>query len=399
MMNEVVIVAAARTPIGSFNGSLAAFSAVELGALVIEEVLSRGDVKAELVEQVIFGNVLQAGQGQNPARQAALKAGIPLEASSYTINMVCGSGLEAVNLAAKTIMSGEAEVIIAGGMESMTNAPYALGRKARWGYRMGHEEITDVMLKDGLWCAVNDYHMGITAENLADEYKISREEMDRLAEISQAKALKAIDEGAFEREIVPVVSESKKGRSSFCRDESPRSDASYEKLAALRPAFKADGSVTAGNSSGINDGAAALLLMSGACAKRLGLKPLARISAFAAGGVEPSRMGIAPAPVVRRALDKASLSIDEIELWEMNEAFAAQALAVGKELGLDWDKVNVNGGAIALGHPIGASGARIMVTLLYALEAQGKRRGVATLCVGGGQGVATVVERILQLQS
>lgn len=394
MMNEVVIVAAARTPIGSFNGSLAAFSAVELGALVIEAVLNRSNVKAELVEQVIFGNVLQAGQGQNPARQAALKAGIPFEASSCTLNMVCGSGLEAVNLAAKTIMSGEAGIVVAGGMESMTNAPYALGRKSRWGYRMGHEEITDVMLKDGLWCAINDYHMGITAENLADEYKISREEMDRLAERSQTRALKAIEEGAFEREIVPVVSESKKGRISFSRDEFPRSDASYEKLAALRPAFKADGGVTAGNSSGINDGAAALLLMSGACAERLGLKPLARISAFAAGGVEPSRMGIAPAPVVRRALGKADLSIDEIELWEMNEAFAAQALAVGKELELDWDKVNVNGGAIALGHPIGASGARILVTLLYALEAHDKRRGVAALCVGGGQGVATVVERI-----
>ena len=393
-MNEAVIVAATRTPIGSFNGTLANVGAVELGVVVIKEVLRRGGIDGELVEQVIFGNVLQAGQGQKPARQAALKAGVTVEAAALTLNMVCGSGLEAVNLAAKTIISNEAEIIVAGGMESMTNAPYALGGRSRWGYRMGHEEITDVMLKDGLWCAINDYHMGITAENLAAEYGISREAMDRLAEGSQFKAVKAIASGAFSREIVPVEYKTKNGLQKFSQDEFPRSDASYEKLAALRPAFKADGLVTAGNSSGVNDGAAALLLMSARRAEKMGLRPLAKISSFAVSGVEPSRMGIAPASAVRKALQKAGLELGDIDLLEMNEAFAAQALAVGKELDLDWEKVNVNGGAIALGHPIGASGARILVTLLHALEAHGKKNGLAALCVGGGQGVATVVERL-----
>ena len=393
-MREVVIVGAVRTPIGSFNGSLASFSAVELGAIVIKEVIERTGILQEEIDEVIFGNVLQAGLGQNPARQAALKAGVSVEVPAVTINKVCGSGLETVNLAAKSIMSGQANIIIAGGMESMTNAGYILGGKARWGYRMGDEKITDVMIQDGLRCATNDYHMGITAENVAEKYNLTREELDKAALKSQQKANSAIINGSFAQEIVPVRIKNKKGESVFSIDEFPRTDVTLEKLAALHPAFKKDGVVTAGNASGINDGAVAIVIMSGDKARELGIKPMARILSFASGGVDPSIMGIGPVPAVRKALQKTGLSIEDIDLVEANEAFAAQFLAVGTELGFDEAKVNVNGGAIALGHPIGASGARILVTLLYSMEKRKAKRGLATLCIGGGQGVATIVERI-----
>lgn len=393
-MKEVVIVGAVRTPIGSFNGALSAFSAVELGAIVIKEVIERTGIPKEEIDEVIFGNVLQAGLGQNPARQAALKAGVPMEIAAVTVNKVCGSGLETVNLAAKAIRSGDGEIIIAGGMESMTNAGYVLGGKARWGYRMGHEKINDVMIQDGLWCASNDYHMGITAENVAEKYHFTREELDAVAFKSQEKAARAMANGAFAQEIVSLTIKNKKGDSIFARDEFPRNDVTLEKLAALRPAFKQDGVVTAGNASGINDGAAAVVVMSGDKAKKMGIKPMARILSFASGGVDPSIMGMGPVPAVEKALQKAGLRMEDIDLVEANEAFAAQFLAVGQELGLDQDKVNVNGGAIALGHPLGASGARILVTLLHAMEQHNAKRGLATLCIGGGQGVATIIERV-----
>lgn len=393
-MKEVVIVGAVRTPIGSFNGALSSFSAVDLGAIVIKEVIERTGIEKESIDEVILGNVLQAGLGQNPARQAALKAGVPMEIAAVTINKVCGSGLEAVNLAAKAIRSGDGEIIIAGGMESMTNAGYVLGGKARWGYRMGHEKINDVMIQDGLWCASNDYHMGITAENVAEKYHFTRAELDAVAFTSQEKAANAMANGAFTQEIVPLTIKNKKGDSIFARDEFPRNDVTLEKLAALRPAFKPDGVVTAGNASGINDGAAAVVVMSGDKAKELGIKPMARILSFASGGVDPSIMGMGPVPAVKKALQKAGLRMEDIDLVEANEAFAAQFLAVGQELGLDQDKVNVNGGAIALGHPLGASGTRILVTLLHAMEQRNAKRGLATLCIGGGQGVATIIERV-----
>lgn len=393
-MKEVVIVSAVRTPIGSFNGSLAPFGAVELGAMVIKAALERAGVAADQVEEVILGNVLQGGLGQNPARQAAIKAGIPAEVPSYTINKVCGSGLKCVNLAAQAIMAGDADIIVAGGMESMTNAPYVLDGKARWGYRMGHSQVVDTMIKDGLWCAFNDYHMGITAENVAAKYDISRAEQDQLAYESQSKAAAAIERGEFNAEIVPVVIKTKKGEVVFDTDEYPRANATLEGMTALRPAFKKDGTVTAGNASGINDGAAALVVMSAEKAQELGLKPLARITSYGSGGVDPSIMGMGPVPATRKALDKAGLTVADLDLIEANEAFAAQFLAVGKELGFDKEKVNVNGGAIALGHPIGASGARILVSLLHAMEKRQAKRGLATLCIGGGQGVATIVERI-----
>ena len=391
-MREVVIVGAVRTPIGNFNGSLSSFSAVELGGIVMKEVIERTGIPKAEIDEVIFGNVLQAGLGQNPARQAALLAGIPVEVPGVTINKVCGSGLETVNLAAKAIGCGDAEIIIAGGMESMTNAGYVLGGKARWGYRMGHEKINDVMIQDGLWCATNDYHMGITAENIAKKYEFSREELDVMALKSQEKARKGMESGAFTQEIVPIQIKNKKGATVFAVDEFPRADVTLEKLGTLRPAFQADGVVTAGNSSGINDGAVALVIMSGDKAKELGIKPMARILAFASGGVDPSLMGMGPVPAVKKALQKAGLTIEDMDLIEANEAFAAQFLGVGKELGFNLDKVNVNGGAIALGHPLGASGARILVTLLYALKNRNVKQGLATLCIGGGQGVATIVE-------
>lgn len=394
VMREVVIVSAVRTAVGSFNGSLSSFSAVELGSMVIEEAIARAGIEKEKVDEVIFGNVLQAGLGQNPARQASIKAGIPVEVPSYTVNKVCGSGLKTVNLAAQAIMSGDAEIVVAGGMESMTNAPYVLDSKVRQGLRMGHSQMKDTMIQDGLWCAFNDYHMGITAENVAAKFGITREAQDQLAFSSQQKAVKAIETGAFTKEILPVTIKGKKGDTIFATDEYPKSDAMLEKIQALRTAFKKDGTVTAGNASGINDGAAALVLMSADKAKELGIKPMARVRSFAAAGVDPSIMGIGPVPAARKALAKAGLSVADLDLIEANEAFAAQFLAVGKELGFDPDKVNVNGGAIAIGHPIGASGARILVTLLHAMEARDAKVGLATLCIGGGQGVATIVERV-----
>jgi acetyl-CoA C-acetyltransferase len=391
-MKEVVIVSAVRTAVGSFNGDLASVAAVDLGAIVIKEAILRAGIQGASVEEVIFGNVLQAGLGQNPARQAANKAGIPVEASAYTINKVCGSGLKAVNLAAQAIMTGDADIVIAGGMESMSNAPYVLNSKARWGLRMGHSDLVDTMIQDGLWCASNDYHMGITAENVAEQYGISREEQDQLALESQQKAVEGIISGAFSREIVPVIIKTKKGEIVIDTDEYPRSGTTLEGLRKLKPAFKKDGTVTAGNASGLNDGAAALVLMSADKAKELQLKPLARIRSFASAGVDPSVMGIGPVAATRKALAKAGLTVEELDLIEANEAFASQFLAVGKELGFDKDKVNVHGGAIAIGHPIGASGARILVTLLHAMEARQAKIGLATLCIGGGQGVATIVE-------
>lgn len=392
-MREVVIVSAVRTAVGSFNGSLSSFSAVDLGSMVIKEAIVRAGIDQASIDEVIFGNVLQAGLGQNPARQASIKAGIPIEVPSFTVNKVCGSGLKTVNLAAEAIMAGSAEIIVAGGMESMTNAPYVLDSKARQGLRMGNSTLTDVMIKDGLWDAFNDYHMGITAENVAERFGITREAQDQLAVTSQNKAIKAIESGAFVKEILPITIKGKKGDTVFATDEHVKRNTTIEKVSALRSAFKKDGTVTAANASGINDGAVALVLMSADKAQELGIKPMARIRSFASGGVDPSLMGIGPVPASCKALGKAGLSITDIDLIEANEAFAAQFLAVGKELGFNQEKVNVNGGAIALGHPIGASGARILVTLLYAMEARDAKLGLATLCIGGGQGIATIIER------
>ncbi len=393
-MREVVIASAVRTAIGTFNGSLAPLSAVEIGSAVITEALKRAKVEPGVVDEVIMGNVLQAGLGQNPARQAAIHAGLPVETTAYTVNKVCGSGLKAVALAAQAILAGDADVIVAGGMESMSNAPYATD-KARWGCRMGNVQLTDIMVHDGLWDIFNDYHMGITAENVAEKYGITREMQDELAYASQQKALKAIETGAFKKEILPITVKLKKKEYVFDTDEGPRADSTPEKLAKLRPAFKKDGgTVTAGNASGINDGGAALVVMSAEKAKELGVQPMARIISYAAGGVDPSIMGVGPVPATRKAMKKAKLTVQDMDLIEANEAFAAQFLAVGKELKFDMDKVNIHGGAVALGHPIGASGARILVTLLHSLEAEKKKLGLATLCIGGGMGFAMVVEKI-----
>ena len=393
-MKEVVIVSAVRTPIGSFNGGLASFSAAELGAMTIAEAVKRAQIKPDQIDEVIFGNVLQAGLGQNVARQCAIKAGLPDTIPSLTINKVCGSGLKTVNLAAQALMCDDAEIVVAGGTESMTNAPYLLDNKARWGLRMGNGKLIDVMIQDGLWCAFNDYHMGVTAENVAAKYEVTREAQDQLAYESQVKAVKAIDDGAFKQEIVPLTIKGKKGDIVFDTDEYPKRDAAPDKLAGLKPAFKKDGTVTAGNASGINDGSAGLVLMTADKAKALGLKPLARVLGYGSGGVDPAIMGMGPVSATKKALAKAGLGIKDLDLIEANEAFAAQFLAVGKELGWPKEKVNVHGGAIALGHPIGASGARILVTLLHALQRHDKKIGLATLCIGGGQGVATIVERL-----
>lgn len=393
-MRDVVILSAVRTAVGSFQGSLSSFSAADLGAVVVKEAVSRAGIGSDQIDEVILGNVLQAGLGQNPARQAAVKAGLPVEIPAFTVNKVCGSGLKAVNLAAQAIMAGEAEVVVAGGMESMTNAPYLLDSKIRSGIRMGNSRVVDSMIHDGLWCAFSDYHMGITAENVADLYGISREEQDQLAFESQQKALQAIRDGVFKEEIVPVTIKSKKGESLFAEDEYPRAGTSLEALKGLKPAFQKEGTVTAGNASGINDGAAAVVLMAADQAKAKGLVPLARILSFASAGVEPRLMGTGPIMAVRKALAKANLTVAELDLIEANEAFAAQFLAVGKELGLPKDKVNIYGGAIAIGHPIGASGARILVTLLHGMRKNKVKTGLATLCIGGGQGIATVVERL-----
>lgn len=392
-MQDVVIVAATRTAIGSFQGSLAGVPAVELGAAVIKRLLEQSGLDGSEVDEVILGHVLTAGAGQNTARQAAIKAGLPNAVPAMTLNKVCGSGLKALHLGAQAIRCGDADVIIAGGMENMSQAPYVMPA-ARTGQRMGHGKLIDSMIQDGLWDAFNDYHMGITAENLVDKYGISREEQDAFAAASQQKAVAAIEAGRFADEITPILIPSRKGEPvSFASDEQPRAGTTAESLAKLKPAFKKDGSVTAGNASSLNDGAAAVLLMSADKAKALGLPVLARIAAYANAGVDPAIMGIGPVSATRRCLDKAGWQLADLDLIEANEAFAAQALSVGKELGWDAAKVNVNGGAIALGHPIGASGCRVLVTLLHEMIKRDAHKGLATLCIGGGQGVALAIER------
>ena len=390
-MKEVVIVSAVRTAIGTFGGTLKDVPATELGAIVIKEALNKAGVKPELVDEVIMGNVIQAGLGQSPARQAAVKAGVPVEVPAMTLNKVCGSGLRAVSLAAQIIKAGDADVVVAGGMENMSAAPFLLPN-ARWGMRMGDNKVVDSMIKDGLWESFNDYHMGITAENIAEQWNISREDQDKFAFDSQAKAAKAIEEGKFKDEIVPVVIKTKKGEIVFDTDEHPRKT-SLEKMATLRPAFKKDGTVTAGNASGINDAAAALVVMSAEKAKELGIKPLAKITSYGSKGLDPKIMGYGPFHATKLALEKANLTVEDLDLIEANEAFASQSLAVARDLKFDMSKVNVNGGAIALGHPVGASGARILVTLLHEMEKRDSKRGLATLCIGGGMGTAIIVER------
>ena len=392
-MQEVVIVAATRTAIGSFQGSLANVPAVELGAAVIRQLLSQTDLDPAQVDEVILGHVLTAGAGQNTARQAAINAGLPHAVPAMTLNKVCGSGLKALHLGAQAIRCGDAEVIIAGGMENMSLANYVMPG-ARTGLRMGHAKIVDTMLSDGLWDAFNDYHMGITAENLVDKYSISREAQDAFAAGSQQKAVAAIEAGRFAAEITPIMIPQRKGDPvAFATDEQPRAGTTAESLGKLKPAFKKDGSVTAGNASSLNDGAAAVLLMSAAKAQALGLPVLARIAAYANAGVDPAIMGIGPVTATQRCLSKAGWQLGELDLIEANEAFAAQSLSVGQELGWDAAKVNVNGGAIALGHPIGASGCRVLVTLLHEMIRRDAKKGLATLCIGGGQGVALAIER------
>ncbi|WP_454252801.1 acetyl-CoA C-acetyltransferase [Pseudomonas sp. Marseille-Q7302] len=392
-MQDVVIVAATRTAVGSFQGSLANVPAVELGAQVIRALLEQTGVDPAQVDEVILGQVLTAGAGQNPARQAAVKAGLPHEVPALTLNKVCGSGLKAVQLAVQAIRCGDAEIVVAGGMENMSLAPYVLP-KVRTGLRLGHAELVDTMLSDGLWDAFNDYHMGQTAENLVQQYQISREAQDAFAARSQQRAAAAVESGRFQEEITPISIPQRRGEPLlFATDEGIRADTTAEGLARLRPAFTKDGSVTAGNASSLNDGAAAVLVMSAAKATALGLTPLAHIAAYASAGVDPAIMGIGPVSATRKTLEKAGWQLADVDLIEANEAFAAQALAVGQELGWDGEKVNVNGGAIALGHPIGASGCRVLVTLLHELRRREGRRGLATLCIGGGQGVALAVER------
>ncbi len=392
-MREVVIVSAVRTPIGTFGGSFKNVSAVKLGTIVAEEAMKRANIKPDMVDEVIFGNVLQAGLGQNVARQISVHSGIPVEVPSYTVNKVCASGLKAIALAAQSIIAGEGDIILAGGTENMSQAPYIL-KGARWGQRMGDGVLEDYMVKDGLWDIFNDYHMGITAENVAEKYNITREEQDEFALRSQLRAEEAIKSGRFKDEIVPVEVPQRKGDPVIVdTDEHPRFGSTMEGLARLRPAFKKDGTVTAGNASGINDGAAALVLMAKEKAEELGLKPLATIKAYGAAGVDPSIMGMGPVPATKKVLNKAGMTIEDLDLVEANEAFAAQSLAVSKELKFDDEKLNVNGGAIALGHPIGASGARIMVTLLHEMGKRDANKGLATLCIGGGQGMAMIVER------
>lgn len=392
-MKEVVIVSAVRTPVGAFNGGLANVPAVELGAIVLKEAIQRAGITADQVDEVILGNVLQAGLGQNPARQAALKAGIPQEIPSWTLNKVCGSGLKAIVCAAQSIIAGDADIVIAGGMESMSLAPYTLP-KARTGYRMGDGSIVDTMVHDGLTDAAHNVHMGITAENIAKQMGFSRKEQDELSATSQKRAEKAIKAGKFEEEIVAVTIPQRKGDAIIVdQDGFPRFGTTYEALSKLKPAFIKDGTVTAGNASGINDGAAAVVVMSKEKAKSLGLTPLATITSWASAGVDPLIMGTGPIPATRKALGKANLTIADMDVIEANEAFASQALSVSKELKLDMEKTNINGGAIALGHPVGASGARILVTLLHEMKRQSAHRGLATLCIGGGQGIAMVVER------
>ncbi|NLK94341.1 MAG: acetyl-CoA C-acetyltransferase [Clostridiales bacterium] len=393
-MREVVIASAARTALGSFGGSLKDVPAAELGAIVVKEAIKRAGIKPEVVDEVVLGNVIQAGLGQNVARQATIKAGLPEEVPAMTINKVCGSGLRTVALAAQMIKAGDADVVIAGGMENMSAAPYVLD-KARWGQRMGDGKLVDTMIKDALWDAFNNYHMGVTAENIAKQWNISREEQDAFAAASQQKAERAIKEGRFKDEIVPVVIPQRKGEPKvFDTDEFPRFGTTPETLAKLKPAFVKDGTVTAGNASGINDGAAAFVIMSAEKAKELGVKPLAKIVSYGSKGLDPSIMGYGPFHATKKALEVSGLKIEDLDLIEANEAFASQSLAVAKDLGFDMSKVNVNGGAIALGHPVGASGARILTTLLYEMEKRDAKKGLATLCIGGGMGTALIVERV-----
>lgn len=394
MFDDVVIAAAGRTAVGTFGGTLASMPASTLGARVIEGLLNRSGLHPDQIDEVILGQVLQAGSGQNPARQAALAGGLPDTVSAMTINKVCGSGLKAVHLAAQAVQCGDAGIVIAGGQENMSLAPHVLPR-SREGKRMGNWELVDTLIQDGLWCAFNDCHMGITAENIAAHYRFSRAEQDLFAATSQQRAEAAQRAGHFDAEIIPLQIPQRKGDPMiFARDEFPRPGTTADTLAKLKPAFKPDGTVTAGNASGINDGAAGVVVMSGTRARELGIKPMARVVSFGSAGVDPAVMGTGPIPAVRKCLDRAGWSIRDLDMIEANEAFAAQALSVNKALGFDPVNVNVSGGAIAIGHPIGASGARILVTLLYGMHRTGADRGLATLCIGGGQGVALAVERM-----
>ncbi|HZK43445.1 MAG TPA: acetyl-CoA C-acetyltransferase [Syntrophomonadaceae bacterium] len=392
-MKEAVIVSACRTPVGSFGGKLKDYSARQMGSLVIKEALTRAGIKPDMVNEVIFGCVLQGGLGQNISRQCSVDAGIPVEVPTFTVNKVCASGLKSVQLAAQAIKTGDADIVVAGGTENMSAAYFGL-EKARYGYRMGEGKLVDLMIKDGLWCAFNDYHMGLTAENINEQWGNTREEQDEFALRSQTLATAALKSGAFKDEIVPVTIKTRKGEIVFADDEFIKPDTNADILAKLRGAFKKDGTVTAGNASGINDAAAAVVVMSAEKAQELGLKPLAKIVSYASAGVDPSIMGMGPWPATLQALDKAGLTIEDVDLIEANEAFAAQSLAVAKELNFNMDKVNVNGGAIAIGHPIGASGTRILVTLLYEMQRRNSKLGLATLCIGGGMGSALIVELI-----
>ena len=390
-MTEVVIVGATRTPVGSFNGALSALPAHELGAIAIAEALSRAKVDPKDVSEVILGQILTAGTGQNPARQAAMGAGIPVESTAYGINQLCGSGLRTVALGSQAIKVGDSNIVVAGGQESMSQSPHVM--HLRNGTKTGNAELIDTMIKDGLWDAFNGYHMGTTAENVAEQFQLTRDEQDAFAAASQNKAEAAMKEGRFKDEIVPVTIKTRKGETVVDTDEYPKAGVTAEDLGKLRAAFSKDGTVTAGNASGINDGAAVVVMMSAEEAEKRGLEPLARIVSWATAGVGPSIMGTGPIPASRQALEKAGWSVDDLDLIEANEAFAAQACAVNKDLGWDTDKVNVNGGAIALGHPIGASGARVLVTLLHEMQKRDAKKGLATLCIGGGMGIAMCVER------
>ncbi len=392
-MGEIVIASAVRTPIGSYGGTLKSVPAAELGAIAVKEAVSRAGIAPEQVDEVIFGNVLQAGLGQNVARQVTLKAGLPVTTTAMTINIVCGSGLKSVALASNQILSGESEIVVCGGTENMSAAPYAVPT-GRWGARMNNTPMVDIMVNDGLWDVFNQYHMGITAENVAEHYGITREMQDEFAVSSQAKAAAALESGRFKDEIVPVVIHGKKGDTVFDTDEYPKPGTTLEKISKLKPAFKAGGTVTAANASGCNDSAAALVVMSKEKAEELGITPLATIVSYATAGVDPAYMGVGPVPAVKKALGKAGMTIDDMDLIEANEAFAAQSIAVARELNFDMSKVNVNGGALALGHPIGASGARILVTLLYEMQKRPETNiGLATLCIGGGMGQALIVKK------
>jgi len=393
-MREVVIASAVRTPIGKFLGGLSSFTAPQLGSIAIKEAMKRAGVEGEIVEEVIMGNVLMAGLGQNPARQAAIHAGVNVGAGAVTVNKVCGSGLKAVVFATQAIKLEDADIVVAGGMESMSNAPYLL-RQARTGYRLNDGVLVDAMVYDGLWDVYNDFHMGNTAELVSEKYKIPREEMDEYAYNSHMKAVKATEEGKFADEIVPVEVPQRKGEPIVVeKDEGPRADTSMERLAKLKPVFKEGGVVTAGNSSQISDGAAAMVLMSAEKAEELGVKPLAKVTGYATGGLEPEWVMMTPTVAVPKLLEKTGLKLEDFDLIELNEAFAVQPCAVMKELGMDPEKVNIHGGAVALGHPIGCSGARILVTLIYALKQTGGKRGLSTLCLGGGNAVALSIEML-----